>query len=142
MEGNRGLAPDIPARLTPDRLRRFALTVGAAFAGLAGLSWWRGHAVAPFALVGLGVALGLAGLVAPARLGPVYRGWMRFGLLLSKVTTPIFLGLVYFGLLTPMGILMRLAGRNPLRHRAADGGYWKRRVPPAAGGGNTLQRQF
>jgi hypothetical protein len=136
------VAEGVPARLTPGDLRRFALTVGAALAGLGGLSWRRGHLVVGPGLAGLGAALGLCGLLAPARLGPVYRGWMRFGRLLSALTTPLVLGLVYFGVITPIGVLMRLAGRNPLRHRAGAMGYWKRRQPSPADPADTLQRQF
>ncbi len=136
------MAHEIPARLTPGELRRFALTVGAAFLVLGGLSLWRGHTAAPLVLAGIGAALGLAGLAIPARLGPLYRGWMRLGLFISKLTTPLLLGLVYFGLITPMGLLRRLAGRDPLRHRAGERGYWKAREPAPADRARTLERQF
>ena len=60
----------------------------------------------------------------PARLGPVYRAWMGLALLISKVTTPIFLAIVYFLVIAPVGLLMRLFGRNPLRHKPEDGSWW------------------
>ena len=60
----------------------------------------------------------------PGKLGPVYRGWMRMALAISKVTTPIFMGIVYFVVLTPTGLLMKLFGRRPMTHELKDGGFW------------------
>jgi hypothetical protein len=54
---------------------------------------------------------------------------MGFAHLLSKVTTPVFMGVVYFLVISPMGLIMRLFGRNPLVHRPAGDGYWLRREP-------------
>lgn len=53
-------------------------------------------------------------LVAPNSLGPVYRGWMRFGLLLSKITTPIILTLLFIIAILPGAILMRLFRKDPM----------------------------
>ena len=144
MEGNRELAERIPARLTPAEGRKFGLTVGLAFSVLAGLSWWRGHDTAPLVLGALGGTLILAGIVIPGHLGPVYRAWMRFGLLLSKVTTPIFMGLVYFVVLTPMGLLMRLLGRNPLVQERVEDSFWVKRdpAPGTASTPSSMTRQF
>jgi hypothetical protein len=118
------LATGIPARLTPREGRKFGLTVGAAFLVLAAISRWRGHDIAPWVMGGLGGLLVAAGLLLPGRLTPVHRGWMRLGLALSKVTTPIFMGLVYFAVLTPTGLLIRLFGRNPLRAREVARSFW------------------
>ena len=59
----------------------------------------------------------------------------RFGLILHKVTSPIVLGIVFFVVVTPIGFLMRLLGKDPLRLRrnAAAKSYWIR--PRAAGAG-------
>ena len=141
MEGNRKLAERIPARLTPAEGRRFGVTVGLAFCILAGLSRWRGHDTAPLVMGALGGALILAGIAIPAYLGPVYRGWMRFALLLSKVTTPIFMGLVYFVVVTPMGLVMRLFGRNPLVQQKGEESFWVKR-DPAATATSSMTRQF
>lgn len=134
------MAAGIPARLTPEEGRKFALTVGAAFLALSGLLWWRGRASGAFACVALGSLLVLAGLVVPARLGPVHRAWMGFAHLLSRVTTPIFMGLVYFLILTPIGAIMRLLGRNPIRRPLSEGSFWVRR--PADGRQGTMEHQF
>jgi hypothetical protein len=83
------LAGRVPARLSAAEGRKFGLTVGLAFAALAGITWWRDHALLMQIFGGLATALILAGLVIPGWLGPVYRGWMGFAHLISKVTTPI-----------------------------------------------------
>jgi len=133
------LAAGIPARLTPKEGRKFAFPVGTAFLVLAAISFWRGHHIPPRVLAGLGGALLLAGAIIPGKLGPVYRGWMGFAHALSKVTTPIFMGLVYFLVMTPMGLLMRLFGRQPMRHAEQAGGFWK---APVSGGRSNLEHQF
>jgi hypothetical protein len=140
MEGDGRLAERIPARLTPEEGRKFGVTVGLAFAVLAAISLWRGHDTAPLVLGVLGGALVLAGIAIPGHLGPVYRGWMRFALLISKVTTPIFMGLIYFLVLTPTSIVMRLLGHNPLVRKNVDDSYWITRGP--ARESSSMSRQF
>ena len=114
----------VPARLTPQEGRRFGLTVGLTFLAVAGISRWRGHDVAPLVLAALGGTLTLAGLAIPGRLGPLFRAWMQVGLRLSKITTPIFMGAIYFVAMTPMGVARRTFGRSPLRTPATNGSYW------------------
>ena len=133
------MAEAVPAGLSPREGRKFGLILGGAFLLLAGVSRWRGHDLAPYVLGGLGLALVLAGVAVPRWLGPVQRAWLRLGLALSKVTTPIFMALVYFVVLTPTGVLMRLLGKNPLRRRDANGGLWVARKPDQE---QSLTRQF
>ena len=84
--------------------------------------WWLG-------------AAGLFALVAvarPALLAPLNRLWSKFGLLLAAVISPVVLGLVFYLCITPIGFLMRLCGKDPMRLRRepeADS-YWIRREPP------------
>jgi hypothetical protein len=134
------LAEGIPARLTPAEGRKFGLTVGLAFLVLGGISHWRGHNIAPYVMWALGGSLTLGGLVAPVALSPVHKAWMGFAHQLSRVTTPLFMGLVYFVVLTPIGWVVRLVSRNPLQHAAGAAGYWR----PRADGDqrSTLGRQF
>lgn len=129
----------IPARLTPQEGRKFGFTVGLAFAVFAGIAYWRGHTVSWRVLGVLGGALLVAGAVIPTLLGPVQRGWMGFAHVLSKFTTPIFLGIVYFVVVTPIALFTRGIGRRPLRHAAKDGGFW---IPAPSGGRSDMQRQF
>jgi hypothetical protein len=130
----------VPARLTPAEGRKFAFPVGTAFLVITALLIWRQHEGAAWVTGILAATLLAAGVLIPGKLGPVYRAWMGFALLLSKVTTPIFMGIVFFVAITPIGLLMRLFGRNPVRHDARDGSYFITR-PVGARQGN-LSRQF
>ena len=46
---------------------------------------------------------------------PLNKLWMRFGLILGMIVSPIVLGVIFFGLFTPIAMLMRLSGRDELR---------------------------
>lgn len=87
-----------------------------------------------------GSLLGAGGLLVPARLGPLYRAWMRLALAISRVTTPIFMALVFFLVLTPAGLIARLVGHRPLTVRPRSGSYWRSRVD--GGGRGTMDNQF
>ncbi len=130
---------EIRARLSPQEGRRFALTVGGVFLLLAALMAWRGSTIATWVCAVPGTALSLAGLLAPGRLSGVYRAWMGIALAISRVTSPIVMGVMYFLVLTPIALVLRLAGRNPLRHRPRDGGYW---MPASPAGARELENQF
>lgn len=115
-------------RYTAQQGRRFALTVAGAFAVIAAISFWRGHRTAPIVFLTIAAVLAVAGLVAPAQLGPVESGWMKLAHAISKVTTPLFMGIVYFVVLTPIGLIRRTLGSNPMVHRADNGSYWISRL--------------
>ena len=132
---------ELPARLSPGEGRRFAFPVGGAFLALAGLAWWRGHPGAAAVPALIGGLLLAAGLFAPGRLGPVYRAWMGFALILSRVTTPIFMGVVFFLVIAPIGIVMRIAGRNPLRRSERERSFWISR-PSGPDRHSDMRRQF
>jgi len=104
--------------------RRFALTLAAAFALVTAIVVWRGSQTAAAVTGGISVALLLAGLAIPGRLGPIERAWMAFAMAISRVTTPVFLGIVYFVVLTPAGWVRRTFGSNPVVHSGEDGTYW------------------
>jgi len=97
------------------RLRTFGLLVGGIFL-LIGL-WpllWRGEALRMWAIL-LSVGLVTPGIVWPQSLVPVYRVWMMFGHVLGWINTRILLGLVFFGLITPIGQVRRLFGKDSMR---------------------------
>ena len=136
------MAARIPARLSAEEGRKFGVTVGAALLALAGVDWWRGHGASAQALGALGGLLILAGLLVPAQLGPVERAWMGLSHAISRITTPVFLAVVYFLVITPTGIAMRLAGRHTLRPRATPGGgFWAARDPESRSR-RDMERQF
>ena len=96
-------------------LREFGLVTGGIIAGLFGLFFpWlieRPFPRWPWVIFGVLAALGLA---APNALRPIYQVWMRFGLLMSKITTPLIMGVVFYLVITPMGLVMRLAGKDSM----------------------------
>jgi hypothetical protein len=135
------MAHRVPARLTRAEGRRFGLQVGLAFAALGGIAWWRGHPRSAAVFLVLGGILVAGGLLVPGSLGPVYRGWMRLALAISKVTTPLIMGIIYLVVLTPTGLLLRLFGHRPLARDRSARSYWIRRSAPN-GSRSDLRRQF
>lgn len=143
MEGDRRLAGRVPAGLDKKSTgRRFGLSVGTAFLVLTAILLWRDHRTAMFVTATLALVLVLGGMVVPALLYPVERGWMAMAHAISRVTTPIFLGIVYFLVVTPIGVVMRLFGRNPLVHQESrEGTYWITTSESASKRGG-MTRQF
>jgi hypothetical protein len=114
--------------------------VGLAFLALGGLLWWRGRETAALVPAAVGTVLLLAGLVVPQRLGPVERGWMALAERISRVTTPLLMGAVYFLVVTPIGFVMRVFGHRPLAPRNENAGFWS---PRGRGTDRSdLERQF
>ena len=132
--------PDASRPPTRRELREFGLTVGAAFLVLAAVLLWRGRVHAAYVVGAVGALLAAFGWLAPVRLTAARRGWMGLARALSRVTTPLFLGAVYFGLLTPLGVLMRLFGHRPLGRPRAAATFWADRDPAARR--SDLRRQF
>lgn len=104
--------------LQPSRkeLRQFGLLVGSVFAVI-GL-WpvlFRGESPRLWAMM-LGSLLMVLGTMAPQSLKLVHQGWMQVGHVLGSINTKIILGIVYYGLITPMGLVMRLMGKDSM-HR-------------------------
>lgn len=67
-----------------------------------------------------------ASLLVPRLLAPLRRLWLKFGLLLNRIISPIFLGLVYLLAIVPVGGLVRLCGKDllSLKHDPTAGSYW------------------
>jgi hypothetical protein len=111
--------------------RGFGLVFAGFFALVSAFSWWRGHAgwhwTLPLAAVFLVIAY-----TYPRVLAPLNVVWMKFGLLLHKVVTPLILGLLFFVTITPIGLLARACGKDFLRLRLDRGAksYWIERAPP------------
>ena len=74
----------------------------------------------------------LVTVAAPALLTVPNRLWQRFGLLLHRVISPIALGIMFYVVVTPMGLLMRVFAKDILRLRLDSGAetYWIKREPP------------
>ena len=130
----RSLVAEVRALDTGRRaLRSFGLVVGGVFAGIAlVIAWRRGWEVGPLVLRlgGAGVALVLLGLAAPTVLRPVYRVWMGLAVVLGAVMTRVLLTLVFALLVVPIGLALKLAGKDLLDRRIdrARTTYWRTKV--------------
>jgi hypothetical protein len=82
-------------------------------------------------------------LVRPSLLRPANRAWMKFGLLLSRITNPIVTALLFYLVFTPIGLLMRMLGKDLLRLRPEPqaASYWIERRPPGPKP-ETMAQQF
>jgi len=70
-------------------------------------------------------------LIKSDALRPLNKLWMRFGLLLGMIVSPIVLGIIFFGMFTPIAILMRLTGRDELRLKFSQKvSHWITRSEP------------
>jgi len=135
------MAAGIPARLSVAEGRKFGLLVGGAFLVLALVSQLRHHPGRVPWLAAPGFLLVAAAMVRPTWLGPIYRAWMALGHALSRVTTPILMGLIFFLVITPIGVMLRLAGRSPIPARGPRRGRW---VPRSSAKDQraAMERQF
>jgi hypothetical protein len=131
------------ARLTASAGRRFAWTLAVGFAVLAVLAEWRGRGRAAMVLAVLAGLLFIGGATVPTRLGPIERAWMGLAGVISRVTTPIFMGIVYFVVLTPIGFLRRTLGKRTLSPSRSATSFWvgrKQSDPETAR--RRMERQF
>lgn len=101
------------------------------FALLGAYSAWHGGWLYPWAFT-LAATTAAVTLARPEWLAPLNRAWMRLGELLHRVVSPLVLGVIFYGVFTPVGFVMRLAGRDIMRRRfePETATYWLERTPP------------
>jgi hypothetical protein len=95
----------------PSDLRKFAWVFGGALVALAALFWYKGSPIYPYLAVP-GALVALVGTVAPRILRGLYFVWMAVGL--GTIVTAIILTIVFVVAITPIGLVMRLLGKDPL----------------------------
>lgn len=103
---------------------------------------WRGHRFHELALVA-GLVVLVPTVFRPALLAPFTRAWLGLGKLMHAVVSPVTLGLVFFGVITPVAAVLKLMRRDALARRfePAAPTYWIERDPPGPDLAN-LPRQF
>jgi hypothetical protein len=124
-------------------LRQFGFVFAAFFLVIALSPWVLHHApVRVWALV-LAPLFALTAIVAPRLLAPLDLVWRRFGLLLHHVTNPLFMALIYWLAFVPLGVAIRLSGKELLRMKRdpAAHTYWIVRPQPGISG-PSMSRQF
>ena len=82
-------------------------------------------------------------LTYPKLLGPLNRLWFKFSLLLHRIINPVILGVIFFAIITPLGVLTRKAGGKllTLGYDPKASSYWEKRTPPGPDPG-TIRNQF
>jgi hypothetical protein len=111
--------------------RSFGIVFAIFFSAVALLPLRAHHPVRWWALALAALTLGVA-LAQPALLHPLNRIWTQLGLLLGRVVSPIVTALLFFLVVTPIGLLFRLLKKDPLRlaWSAGTSSYWLERQPP------------
>lgn len=107
--------------------RSFGLVMAGAFGVFAAIAFWKNpQTIAGLWLVGIGALFLVSAMVRPAVLKPVNRIWFKFGNLLHKIISPLVMGAIFFILMTPIGLLMRLIGKDLLNLNIArnEASYW------------------
>jgi hypothetical protein len=113
-------------------LREFGVTIGAILIVFADVAMFRGKAFGPY-ILGIGIVFALLGLMSPAVLKPFQKMWMGLGIVLGFFVSRIILSIIFFGIITPIGLLMKLFGKDILDERIEKSkvSYWHQR-PVAA----------
>jgi hypothetical protein len=82
----------------------------------------------PILFFGLSIIFCLTAFLKEEALTPLNKLWMQLGFLLGRIVSPIVLGLIFYGLFTPLGILLKLSGRDELRLKlCSNRSHWRKR---------------
>lgn len=99
-------------------LRQFGLMLGGILAVVFGLllPWsWQWDNLPNLQWIGIGAIVIVWALVAPDSMRGLYNGWMRVAMAIGNVVNFMILAIVYFIVITPMGLIMRIMGKDPMR---------------------------
>jgi hypothetical protein len=122
-------------------LRQFAGIWLPAFAAFAGAVIYRSGAVTPAVVIWTAAALiALVGLASPRRIKPLFVGWMAAAYPIGWAVSHVVLAIVYVGLFTFVGLLIRIFRYDPLERAVGRPSYWRERSGAAAAA--TYFRQF
>ncbi len=108
---------EIP-KATRKNLREFGFVFGIGLILIFGLllPWLRGHGSPKAIWIVSAISMTL-GAIAPATLRPAYYLWMRIGAVLGWINSKIILGLVFYIIVTPMGLVFKLLKKDPLTRK-------------------------
>lgn len=123
-------------------LRKFGIAMGVTLAAIALLVYLKHHRVSvPLTLISL--AFFLTAYFLPFVLKPIYIFWMKFAMVLNWINTRIILILVFYLVFAPLGLLMRMFGKDLLERKIERFGdsYWKRKEA-FLHGESPYERQF
>ena len=111
--------------VTNAQARKTALLVAAVLFLVAAFSFYRHHQTRAAVLAALSLALLLTGLIIPPLARAFHRAWMRLAYVLGYVNSRILLFVMFYGIVTPYGLVARLFGRDVLNRRGKRReSYW------------------
>ena len=110
-------------------LRKFGITIGLFLMILAGFLFWRGRESFEIFLIS-GLVLLVLGLTIPVVLKPIYWIWMVLAVILGWIMTRVILTLLFYMVLTPIGVFGRLSGSRflDLNWDKSENTYWNYRA--------------
>ena len=106
-------------------LRKFGITLGIVFGLLGGLFFWRGKSYYFFLFILSGFFL-FFGLILPLLLKPIHKVWMTLALILGSIMTRVILSILFYLIITPLGLISKLAGKDflDLKFDKSAHSYW------------------
>lgn len=109
-------------------LKEFGVTMAAVLVVIGDIALLRGRPIAPYLVAAAFIFL-ILGLKWPRVLTPLQKAWMALGVVIGFFVSRVLLFVLYFGVLTPIGLLMRLTGKDILDERIekARASYWHMR---------------
>ena len=115
--------------LTLPSNKKFGLFFSAVFFLLGALLYEKSLTFSAFSFYALSVCFFLISFIKPHLFIPLNKFWMSFGKFLGVIISPIVLGLIFFGIVTPMSIAMRIFKRDELDLKfLKKASYWKRKI--------------
>ena len=122
---------DRPKQVKASSDRAFGVVIVSAASAIAAVKALLGDATAIWWLIAA-VPFALTAWLCPKVLTPLNRAWLRFGRLLHRIVSPLILALIFYLIVVPVGLLMRLSGKDPLRltFEPEAASYWIPRTPP------------
>ena len=128
--------------LSPKELRKFSWIFASLVAGLFGLIFpWILNRDLPMLPWIIAVFFFVWGLLIPKTLQPFYRLWMRFGFLMNAIMTRLVLGIVFYLVILPFGLIFRVRGKD-LINRKWDKASHSYRVSSSKAADNDMERPF
>ena len=122
--------------------RKFGFFFAAVFAIIGTFLFTGEQAVVSYVLFALAALFLVITVIKAGLLLPLNKLWMKLGFLLGMIVKPIVLGVIFFGLFTPISLLMKLFGRDELRLKLITReSYWKEHNADAAQA-DAFKRQF
>ena len=117
-DASAGKKSAVTADVSVKTLRQFVLSTGIMVSLIFGLFFpWLADSKINMNVFAFAALWAGWGLLLPKTLKPVYNVWMRFGSLMHKIMTPLILSILYFVLITPLGLMMRLFAKDPLNRK-------------------------